>query len=157
MAFIFSLEAALQRRKRQEQDAQVALAGAIGARRDAAARLAALERDLDQIELARSPQGATLDGEGRLNTLYYLDRSRHAVEQQRRVVAWCDGEVNLARGVVLQAAHRRRALERLRERRYDEYQEEQQRRIQSQLDELITLRYGARALQQRSAQEAHRR
>lgn len=155
MAFTFSLEAALQRRKRQEQDAQVALAGAISARGEAMMRLAELERDVNHIELAMSPLGAALDGEGRLNTLYYLERVRHAVERQRRVVAWCDGEVDRARGVVMQAAHRRSALERLRERRYDDYQQAMGRRMQNELDELVTLRYGNPAMGQQVHQETN--
>lgn len=141
MAFTFTLEAALQRRRRQEQDAQVALAGAVAARRTAAALLDQMQREQTGVELAATPLGESMDGERRMNTLYYLDRGRHAIEQQRHVVAWCDGEVGRARGVLMQAMHRRRALEQLRERRHEEYEQELQRRLDNQLDELVTLRY----------------
>ena len=69
MAFTFTLEAALQRRRRQEQDAQVALAGAVAARRTAAALLDQMQREQTGVELAATPLGESMDGERRMNTL----------------------------------------------------------------------------------------
>lgn len=141
MAFTFTLDAALQQRVRQEQAVQVALARTIAARGEAMALLDQLRHERERIELAATPLGAPLNGEGRMNTLYYLDRARHGIEQQRRVVAQWDGEIERVRGLLAQATHRRRALERLRERRHEEYKQELQRRLDNQLDELVTLRY----------------
>ena len=141
MAFTFTLDAALQQRIRQEQAVQVALARTIAARGEAAALLDRLRQEQERVALATTPTGAAMDGEGRMNTLYYLDRTRHVVEQQRRVVAQWEGEIGRVRALLAQATQRRRALERLRERRHDEYKQELQRRLDNQLDELVTLRY----------------
>lgn len=141
-AFRFSLEAALRQRACHEQEIQIALAQLVTGHGAALAHLDHLEQLRVQARRNIVAAGALLEPEARMNELYYGDRCTHVVHQQRQVVAQWEQEVQRVRMLLVAASQRRRALERLRERRHREFTTEMQRRMDLQLDELVTQRHG---------------
>lgn len=139
--FTFPLAAALRQRVRQEEEIQISLARLARGYADALTQLGLLEqmhararRDVDAV--------TTIDPEARMNALYYVDRCALLVEQQRQIAAQWEAEVQRVRGLLVAASQRRRALERLHERRRQEFDAELRRQAELQLDELVTLRHG---------------
>jgi len=143
--FVFRLDAALRQRAREEQDARMGLARAMGAQAAAQAELEALARALLGAAGAAVGTGAPFDPASRINALYYRDRTERQVEGQRRVVGQRARETESARALLAQVTRRRRVLERLRERREREFLAERNRRMMVDMDELVTLRYGGSA------------
>ena len=141
--FTFPLEAALQQRVRQEQAVQVELARAALEHDAALERLDALQQERATIGYTTVGAGASVDVEARMNTLYYADRCALLVDEQTRVVRAHEGEIERVRGLLVEAAARRRALERLREKRRCDYEARLNRLLESQLDELVTVRHTA--------------
>lgn len=145
--FTFTLEAALRQRVHQEQEIQIALARLVAGHGEALAHLDHLDGLRVQAHQA-AETGTALDPEARMNALYYLDRCAHVVEQQRGIVAQWEQEVQRVRALLVDASRRRRGLEKLRERRRQEFEVENQRRAALQLDELVTMRH-ARTMAER--------
>ena len=139
--FTFSLEAALRQRVRQEEEIQISLARLTTGHDAALTQLRLLDemhtrarRDVDAV--------VAIDPETRMNALYYVDRCAHLVRQQRQIAAQWEAETGRVRGLLVAASQRRRALERLRERRRAEFDAKLRRHAELQLDELVTLRHG---------------
>jgi flagellar export protein FliJ len=63
------------------------------------------------------------------------------MHQQQALLSQWENEVRRIQQVAVQAAARRKALEKLRERRAQEYHDHEQHRAEQELDELVTLRY----------------
>ncbi len=141
--FTFPLEAALQQRVRQEQAVQVELARAALEHSAALERLDALQQERAALGHAAVGAGARVDVEARMNVLYYADRCALSIEEQTRVVRAREEEIGRVRGQLVEAAARRRALERLREKRRLDYEARLNRLLESQLDELVTVRHAA--------------
>ena len=144
--FTFPLEAALRQRERQEQVAQRALAETISAYGAAMAARQRLERERAMAAAGTTTHlggaaGSALAPQTRMSALYYLDRCAQALRQQHGVIVQWEQEVQRRRAQLVEASQRKRALERLRERRAQEYDRSLQRRLDAQLDELVTLRY----------------
>jgi flagellar export protein FliJ len=143
--FHFSLEAVLRLWQREEQQAQVALATAV---RDYAAAADA-EDGLKQRGRAASSDavreaGMAFDAAARISTLYYLDRCAQAARRQHSVVEHWEQEVHSRRTLLVEAARRRRGLEKLRERRHHDFTMDRRRREEQWLDELATTRAARR-------------
>lgn len=139
--FVFRLEAALRQRVREEQTVQVALARAAGARAVAAAELARREGELASVNRTMVGLGEVFDPQYRMNALYYIERLRQAVWQQEDLIARVDVEVTRIRGLLLTAALRRRALEKLKERQESRFHADIAHKMERDIDELTTARY----------------
>ena len=139
--FVFQLEAALRQRLREEQTVQVALARAAGARAAAAAELARRADELASANRTMVGLGEVFDPQYRMNALYYIERLRQAVWQQEELIARVDGEVTRIRDLLLTAALRRRALEKLKERQESRFHADMAQKMERDIDELTTARY----------------
>ncbi|MGH2343659.1 MAG: flagellar FliJ family protein [Chloroflexota bacterium] len=139
--FTFRLEAAIGQRARAEQSAQLAYARAIQEHRSAQEALDALRLLAAEGRREVSTLGTPMDTERRMNLLLYVDQATLRARHQEQVVARRTAEVEEAQLTLRQAAARRRALERLRERRLEEFTTEERMRVERELDERTTLRY----------------
>lgn len=146
--FTFRLEAPLRQRVRHEQAMQMALANAMQTYHEAIRVADETAETHRQAQRDAAATGAVTDWAVRTNLLYYLDRLGRQLEQQRRIAGQCETEVARIQGLVVEAAQRRRALERLRERQEEEYTLELVRRQDHELDEGATLRYARAAMTQ---------
>jgi len=143
--FRFRLEAALQHRVRLEQTAQLVLSRTVQGRNAAAAELARLQQELAGARRRPAPVGVGFDCDIRMSQLYYMDRLAQRIQQQQVVLGKRDAEVRSARDLLVQASARRKALERLRERRQLEFDDLAQQLEAKQLDELTMPRYARSA------------
>ena len=148
--FTFPLEAALRQRARQEQVAQVALAQTVTAYAAAVAGEDSLKRQREraarQAESLPGRMGEPFSAPARMNALYFLDRGAASIRRQHGAVEQWEQEVRRQRALLVEAAQRRRALERLRERRKQAFDLTARRRLEGQLDELVTMRHGRAGL-----------
>lgn len=139
--FVFRLEAALRQRTREEQTARMSYARAAQASQAAQTTLDDLRRLAAESRGGTPEMGAPLDMVGRMHHLLYLDQADLNARRQQQVVAARAGELEQAQVTLLHAATRRRALERLRERRLEEHIAEDRRQTEKELDERTTMRY----------------
>jgi flagellar export protein FliJ len=140
-AFKFSLDTALQHRKRLEQNAQLALARTVQGRNAVVAEIARLQTVRRGAARHSNWYGGPVDASSRMNQLIFLDRSVQQIGQLLTQVRQWDERIQRARAALLEASQRRMALERLRERRLLEYGELQRQIMDRDLDELSTMRY----------------
>ncbi len=140
-SFRFSLEAALTQRRAQETSARRELARTLHDYAAATASEQALRQARTHAAGWNGASDAAFDGPARMSALYYLDRCAEAIRRQHGIVEQWEMQVEQRRAGVVDASRRRRALERLRERRLDDYNRDAQRRLDAQIDEMATLRY----------------
>jgi flagellar export protein FliJ len=140
-AFTFRLDAALRQRVHAEQTAQLAYARAVQEGRAALAALNALRGLVGESRREGIGPGMAIDPEGRMSLLLFVDQASQRARRQEQVVAERKAATDRAQEILLQAAARRRALERLRERRLEEFMTEERLRTDHELDEQTTLRY----------------
>lgn len=146
--FIFELEAVLRARQAEERRRQLALAGLEGER----ARIEdlirecqnAIVRGRDDLReaLGGASAGAPVDLAG---VRMQAGAGLHLVARAQRHVFELAGvhrKLDAARLELLKAATQRKAVESLRERRYEEWREDQKRREAAALDELNVTRAG---------------
>jgi flagellar FliJ protein len=140
--FRFRAAAALELRRRQESDAAVVLAAAESALRSAEGRveLAEANRRTAQHDLVRVERGGS--------DIATLTWHRNWVARLAETIAGERSEVEKAAAVVREAeaawreARRKRlALERLRERAWRRFQDEERRQEMKVIDELARLRF----------------
>jgi flagellar export protein FliJ len=142
--FVFTLEALLHQRVRAERDAQLGMAAAERGRLAAQSHLAQAEA----LQSYAAQEAAALDGQGfdrtvQENALYYVATARQGVAHAQARVAAAERDCQAARGAVQTAMRAREGLERLRERRKEEFQHEQAVRAERAIDDLIGARYHA--------------
>ncbi len=140
-AFRFSLDVALQHRKRLEQTAQLALFRMIRARNEMAAELSRMTNLLHGSAKHSAWYGGPVDASSRMNQLIFVDRTVQQVKQLTAQLQQWDAQVQRARNALREASQRRMALERLRERRHEEFDELERQAMDRELDELTTMRY----------------
>lgn len=148
--FVFRAEAALTLRRKQEETARLALADAQQQAQLAATQLARAEAsERDALTRSRDAEAQATDP---TLAIWY----RNWIKRQQREVARCAQVLDGRRADVLEAerrvmeAHRGvRVLERLRGRKWSDYQNEERREEQKALDLLGVLQYAMR-------QNAHR-
>lgn len=141
-AFRFSAEAALDLRKRQDEEAQRALAAA-----ETLAQRAERARDDAQARLdATIAEASTRECEAGALTwqVWYrnwieglrrdLARREHELQERRTEVRRCAARA-------LEARRKRKSLERYRERSYEAWQDAVAHEEQQAMDELATLRF----------------
>ena len=136
--FRFSLEGVLRQRALVEREKQRVVA-------DRQAIVAKLTTELRALD--RQMQSATAEVRdhrlvGRLDLSYLAAHRRYALAMQRRAVelarriASAQVAVEQAQGELVEAARRRKAIEKLREKRLAQWQAEHQRKESSELDEI---------------------
>ena len=139
--FTFSLEAALRQRTREEQAALTAFAQAVQSGHAAQAVLEALRARVAEGGREGARPSVPMDTVGRMHQLLYLDHADLQARRQEQVVAAHTAAMTAAQQALLQAATRRRAIERLRERRLEDYTAAERSRVDKELDESTTMRY----------------
>ncbi len=147
MAFVFRAAAALDVRRKQEEQARLEVARAEAA-------VAAAVRSRDAAASARDEEGrrlAEMQQAGAQSWLVgwhrgWLERQRQLVELRAREVDACRATAAAAVRTAQEALKRRRVLERLRDRAYRRYTQEAQRRDLQEMNDLATLRFVAQAM-----------
>lgn len=74
-----------------------------------------------------------------------IDVLKEYVVQQKLLVLRCEKEVEFAREKLEEAMKERKVYEKLRERAFEEFMREQNRREQKEVDELVSYKYGTKA------------
>lgn len=140
--FTFRAQAALDLRRRQEEDARRALAAAEARLDEARAQLALALTRLDEA-LRRAHEEETQPGHvaGRVWYRNWMIGHRQRVDRCRAIVADRETEVASARAAAALARRRLRSLERLKERAWQAYSAAERREEQKALDALGNQRY----------------
>jgi flagellar export protein FliJ len=138
--FIFKLQAVLTQRQAAERRCQAAVAVLERERAAVEARIRELQRAIvaarDDVRAGLAGGEGTLDIRG---VRLAAGASLHLVARAQRAVielSGVHGRLDAARVQLLRAATRRRAVELLRERRYEEWLSEERRREDAALDEI---------------------
>ncbi|MFG0285418.1 MAG: hypothetical protein ACF8R7_13455 [Phycisphaerales bacterium JB039] len=146
--FTFQLQAALEQRQREERDRQIVVARLQREASELEERIRAIQ---SQIVQEKRDLAAALDAEragGRID----LDAARRQgaaalaqiriAQQDALQLAGVLRRLDGARLDLLDAARRRKAVELLRDRRYEQWKRQQARREMAELDELAVMRAG---------------
>ena len=146
--FVFELDAVLRQRRREERDAQVAVARLEGERLAIEGSIRDCQRGIEheRRELTGHLSGAMRGeavsmGEVRLQAAAGLTLVSRAQREVFRLAS-LHKKIDAARLVLLEVTTRRRAIELLREQRYEAWRREQDRRQASALDDLVVMRAG---------------
>lgn len=148
--FHFQLEAVLEQRRGVERTRQVAVAELERQRMDAEDRIRAFQRQIvvekEDLRDALSPPAGGPHAAGGVDlrhvrlqagaSLHLVAKAQHAVVQ----LAGLFKRLEAARLELVRATTRRKAVEVLKERRYEQWREEQRRRENAALDELSVMR-----------------
>ena len=147
-AFVFEFEAVLEQRRRVEREAQVAVAALEGERLAIEDRIRGCQHGIERerrelsahLSSAAEGQGVALDAV-RMQANAGLTLVGRA-QQEVYKLAGLHKKIDEARLVLLEATTRRRAIELLREQRFEAWKREQDRREASALDDLNVMRAG---------------
>lgn len=133
MRFRFRLEKVLRvRRIEEEQEREVFLARQRDLH-DAKARLEKLQHE--RREVAQFGYGQR-DLHIRTAMYNYLEHIDKKIDQQRQVVLDCQNRLSLAREAWLNARQKKELLEKLKEKRFSEWVQDEQRAEQKLLDDM---------------------
>lgn len=142
--FIFKLQAVLTQRQAAERRCQSAVAALERERAGVEGRIRELQRAIvtarEDVRAGLAAGGGALDIGG---VRLAAGASLHLVAQAQRAVielSGIHGRLDAARLQLLRAATRRRAVELLRDRRYEEWLASERRREDAALDELGVMR-----------------
>jgi flagellar export protein FliJ len=149
--FVFELEAVLKQRLAEERERQLAVAALEREKSQLEDLIRSYQRDLtserdelrDQLDATRTG-AATLDLRG---VRFQAGASLRLVTLAQRAVLQLAGvhkKIDAARLLLLQATTRRKGVEMLKERRYDEWRLEQKKKEEAALDELNVVRASRR-------------
>jgi len=142
MRFVFSAQAALDLRRREDEDARRDLAAAESRRAQAARDLAGAESSLvDALERATNEDAQAGEIAGRIWYRNWIARGRQRVACARSVLLACEAEVTRSAEAARAARVRREALERLRDRAEVAWTRAAARREQQVIDELAAVRF----------------
>lgn len=72
----------------------------------------------------------------------FLEIIKMYVKEQQLIVIACEEEVRQARGRLNEAMKERKIYEKLREKAFEEFIQEENKREQKEIDELVSYRYG---------------
>lgn len=141
--FRFNLEAVLELRRREERDKQLVVASLEQDRLALEDRIRSLQRGIVQERLDLRDR---LGGDGaavRLDDVrVQANAGLHMVARAQRAVLELSGvhkRLDAARAELLETTKRRKAVQMLRDRRFDEWRREQSRREAAELDELAVM------------------
>jgi len=133
MKFKFRLEKVLHVRKMEEDEARNKVLHRQKELREEEERLQVLRRERqDVLEFGRSQDDLVL----RAAAYQYLERLENRIHRQQQVVADCEVRLRQARSEFFTARQKKKVLENLRARRYEEFVIEQQRAEQKVLDDI---------------------
>jgi flagellar protein FliJ len=145
-SFRFSLERVRALRERTEDEAKEALAGAM---QDQMRSERELHEAAERVARARAAQiGATserLSAQDLIGRQAFLERSEQAHHVSQQVLFRSELHVNQRRMALTEAARDRQALERLKEARRQDFEREQLRIENEQLDEIALNGFRRRA------------
>ncbi|MGB9885485.1 MAG: hypothetical protein ACPLPT_00230 [Moorellales bacterium] len=136
----FSLEGVLRYRRFREEEEMRGLAAAYRRRRRAEKELAARCRELAGRQ--EEPIDSRWILAEQFHRAAYLDLLARRVHEGRAEVERVCREVGEWERRATKAAQERRALERLKEQRLEQWRYEEGRRSQREADEMVLLRYG---------------
>jgi flagellar export protein FliJ len=143
--FRFRAEAALDLRRKRDEEAQRLLAAASQATRQAEQALGAEERLLSEtLARAGAEEARGADLAGVIWCRAWMRRQRLVIEAARRALDDRRRAERAAAEQAMEARRKLRALERLRERLWQAFQVAERRAEQKDLDALGGLRYVAR-------------
>lgn len=140
--FTFRAEAALELRRRQDEEARRRLAAAETRLAEARTELAqAVARFEEALRRAREEDQRPGDVAGRVWYRNWMVGHRQRVDRCRAIVTACETDVASARAAAALARRRLRSLERLKERAWQAYRTAERREEQKELDALASQRY----------------
>lgn len=149
--FVFRAEAALSLRRKQEETARLALADAQQQAQLAAAQLARAEAaERDALTRSRDAEAQATDPTLAIWYRNWIKRQQREVARCAQVLEGRRAEVMEAERKVMEAHKGVRVLERLRGRKWSDYQTEERREEQKALDLLGVLQYAMRQTAHRS-------
>lgn len=137
--FEFSLQKVLDYRQRREEQALRAFAEAQAQLAHEQALLESLQHEREAC-LHRSQRRHRLKVQMLTVEQTYLSALEERIEEQRERVAQAQRLLEERRAALLEAQRERKALERLREKQYEQWRQEMLRVEQNALDELATMR-----------------
>lgn len=145
--FVFELDPVLEQRAREEREHQKAVADLERQRTALEDEIRACQRAIDQERddlrtLLGAGGGGAVDLRGaRMQagaSLHHMARAQRAVLK----LAGLHKRIGIARAALLEATKRRKAVENLRERRYEQWKREQHAAEARELDDLSVMRFG---------------
>lgn len=141
--FIFSLQNILNMKEKLEDQAKSDFAHANLRLQEAVAEREALEQRLDaEKQKLQQDISAALDIGKIRQRENAVEILRMYVRQQTLVVLQREKEVEVAREQLNEAMKERKTFEKLREKAFDAFLEEEKQREQKEVDELVSYRYG---------------
>ena len=141
--FIFSLQNSLNMKEKLEDQAKNDFAHANLRLQEAVAEREALEQRLDaEKQKLQQDISAALDIGKIRQRENAVEILRMYVRQQTLVVLQREKEVEVAREQLNEAMKERKTFEKLREKAFDAFLEEEKQREQKEVDELVSYRYG---------------
>ena len=140
--FVFRVQAALDLRRKQEDEAKRALALAEAQRRDAERCRDEVQQEMERT-CARGREVEDRAGDVTLSVWYrnWLTAQRLELERRQRVLVQRDADVRGAVKQAQEAYRKRRMLERLRERSQTAFLDGERRDEQKVFDDLGSLRF----------------
>jgi flagellar FliJ protein len=140
--FVFRVQAALDMRRKQEDEAKQALAAAETRRREAQGQFDQAH-DALQATLARATDAEHQPGDVNARVWYrnWIGAQRLELERRRAIVAARDADVRDAKKLAQEAYKKRRILERLKDRSHTTFLDAERREEQKMFDELGSLRF----------------
>ena len=140
--FVFRAEAALELRRRQEEEALRVLGAAEARERVAARMLADAEQQLSEaLSHAREAECVAGDTTLRMWHRNWIVGRQQRVGRCRTEVEARRSEVNDARRLAMDARRKRKTLERLKQKAFVSWQEAERREEQKAIDDLATVRF----------------
>jgi len=140
--FQFRLEPLLRLRRRVEEEARAGLGRAIAAEEKERETLSRLEAELD---LSIADQRRSREGiiwiEGQLLSLGWNERRHGEIAEQRGRIAQAATKVQEARAILLEARRAVQILEKLRERRREQWALAERRKEQATLSDIAGIRW----------------
>lgn len=139
MAFRFSMESVLKHRKRQEE---VAHREAVEAQHNLDLCLQEIEKMYQQIDRTRASisesekSGAHADLQWILTSEAYIEAQKMRIHQQRLHARELIRELEIKQEALMERLHDRKIIEKLKERRHQEYREKLARLEQKEVDDL---------------------
>lgn len=141
--FIFSMQNILNMKEKLEDQAKNDFAHANLRLQEAIAEREALERRLDtEKQKLQQDVSAALDITRIRQRENAVEILRMYVRQQTLVVLQRQKEVEVAREHLNEAMKEKKTFEKLREKAFDAFLEEEKQREQKEVDELVSYRYG---------------
>jgi flagellar FliJ protein len=136
--FTFRLERIRSVRERAEEQAREELAASLALRLRGEGMLKAAEAELQAAHEARLSTGThdVATGIDLVSAQAYVEHAERRRQARMLDLDRCDAEVDVRRGMLVEAARDRQALERLKERKRQEHQVESQRIAGIALDEM---------------------